>query len=179
MTSASTVYGQSLYELAKEEGISEEILQEMQTVGTLLKENPKYITLLLEPSIRKKQRLALLDEAFGGQVHQYLLNFLKILVENGVLRSFSSELTAFRELYNRDHGIEQARVTSAVPLSEDQLDALTARLQAMSGKTIELVTKVDPSLIGGMRVELEGKLYDGSVSGRLTELRRKVDQIVL
>ena len=96
MTSASTVYGQSLYELAKEEGISEEILQEMQTVGTLLKENPKYITLLLEPSIRKKQRLALLDEAFGGQVHQYLLNFLKILVENGVLRSFSSELTAFR-----------------------------------------------------------------------------------
>lgn len=179
MTAASTVYGQSLYQLAKEEGIDEEILHQMQTVGAILKENPDYITLLLEPSIKKRQRLALLDEAFGGQVHPYLLNFLKILLENGVLRSYSSDLACFKELYDRDHGIEQARVTSAAALSTEQLEALKERLQAMSGKTIELITKVDPSLIGGMRVELEGKLYDGSVAGRLTELRRKVDQIVL
>ena len=82
LSNASTVYGQSLYMLAKEENIEEELLKQMTAVDSIFKENPDYITLLSEPSLKKKLRLSLVDEAFAGQVHPYLLNFMKILLEN-------------------------------------------------------------------------------------------------
>ena len=179
MTTASSVYGQSLYQLAKEEQISEEILQQLDMVDSLLKENPDYIKLLSEPSVKKKLRLSLLDEAFGGRVHPYILNFLKILLENGALRTFSSDRNTFKALYNEDNGIASATVTSAVALSTEQLSALKESLEKQSGKTIELTAKTDPSLIGGLKVEFEGRLLDGTVAGRLSEIRKRVDQIVL
>ncbi len=79
--------------------------------------------LLTEPSIPKKQRLALLDEAFGSDMQPYLLNFLKILVENGMVRDFGGCCRRYTALYNADRGIAQAEVTSAVPLSGQQLEA--------------------------------------------------------
>ena len=80
----SDLYGQSLYDLASSENLADDILCQMQTVRKLFTENPDYVRLLTEPSIPKKQRLALLDEAFGSDMQPYLLNFLKILVENGI-----------------------------------------------------------------------------------------------
>ena len=122
----------------------------------LFTENPDYVRLLTEPSIPKKQRLALLDEAFGSDMQPYLLNFLKILVENGMVRDFGGCCRRYTALYNADRGIAQAEVTSAVPLSGQQLEVL-----------------------GGLRVSLEGKLLDGTVKGRLDDLRRKVSETVM
>ena len=114
MTTATSLYGQSLYDLAAEEGLSEEILKQMEAVNVIFKENPDYITLLLEPSIPRRERLGLLEEAFRDQLHPYLQNFLMILLENNLLRGFGSCCRTFRESYNKDHGIEEATVTSAV-----------------------------------------------------------------
>ena len=100
MTTATSVYGQSLYDLAAEEGLSEEILKQMEAVQAIFKENPDYITLLLEPSIPRRERLGLLEEAFKGQVHPYLQNFLMILLENSLLRGFSACCRTYRESYN-------------------------------------------------------------------------------
>ena len=76
MTTPTSLYGQSLYDLAAEEGLSEEIMNEMEAVNAIFKENPDYITLLLEPSIPRRERLGMVEEAFKGQIHPYLLNFL-------------------------------------------------------------------------------------------------------
>ena len=84
MTTATSLYGQSLYDLAAEEGLSEEILMQMEAVEKIFAENPDYITLLLEPSIPRRERLGLLEEAFKDQLHPYLLNFLMILLENNL-----------------------------------------------------------------------------------------------
>ena len=84
MTTATSLYGQSLYDLAAEEGLSEEILKEMGAVDSIFRENPDYITLLLEPSIPRRERLGLLEEAFKDQLHPYLMNFLMILLENNL-----------------------------------------------------------------------------------------------
>ena len=89
MNQSSALYGKSFYDLAKEENITKEVLEEMELVKALFKENPDYIRLLLEPSIPKKERLSLLDQAFSGELQPYLLNFLKVLLEKGLLRSYS------------------------------------------------------------------------------------------
>ncbi len=179
MMKDSDLYGQSLYDLASSENLADDILCQMQTVRKLFTENPDYVRLLTEPSIPKKQRLALLDEAFGSDMQPYLLNFLKILVENGMVRDFGGCCRRYTALYNADRGIAQAEVTSAVPLSGQQLERLRAKLEEISGKKIQLQPKVDPSVLGGLRVSLEGKLLDGTVKGRLDDLRRKVSETVM
>ena len=179
MTTATSLYGQSLYDLAAEEGLSKEIMNEMEAVEAIFKENPDYITLLLEPSIPRRERLGLLGEAFKDQLHPYLMNFLMILLENNLLRGFGSCCRTFRTAYNKDNGIAEATVTSAVALSEAQADALRSKREAMSGKTVHLRQKVDSGVLGGLRVEIEGKLLDGTVMGRLADLRKKVSETVL
>ena len=179
MTTAWGLYGQSLYDLAVEEKADDQIMEELDAVRGIFAENPDYITLLCEPSIPVKNRTQLLDEAFGGQIHPYLLNFLKILVEKGMLRGFSTCCKSFRSSYNKDHNISEATVISAVPLTREQAGALQKKLEKISGKKVLLSRKVDAKVLGGLRVELDGKLFDGTVGGRLDELRRRVTETVL
>ena len=120
MNKASSLYGKSLYDLAKEEHLEKEILEEMSCVKTLLEENPEYYSLLAEPSIPKKERLSLLDQAFATELQPYLLNFLKLLLEKGLVRGFKESYKTYKALYQEDQGIAEALVTSAVPLQEEQ-----------------------------------------------------------
>ena len=70
-------------------------------------------------------------------------------------------------------------MTSAVPLKESSFEQLKKKLEGMTGKKILLRQKVDPDVLGGIKVELEDRLYDGTVKGRLKELERKLDETVL
>ena len=179
MSKAGDLYGQSLYDLAAEENLTEKILGEMETVRGILRENPDYITLLSEPSVPKNERLTLVDQAFDGSLEAYHLNFIKILIEKGLLREYSACYKRFRKSYNEAHGIADALVTTAVKLSDAQLSQLREKLEKISGKKVVLEQKTDPDILGGVRVDLEGQLFDGSVKGRLSELRRKVDETVI
>ena len=179
MTTAARLYGQSLYDLAAQEGLTDEILYEMETVDAIFQENPDYIALLLEPSVKRKERLGLVEEAFRDQIHPYLMNFLMILIEKSLLRGFHACCRTFREAYNKDNGIAEATVTSAVALTEAQVKSLKSKLEAISGKTVILRQKVDSSVLGGLRVEIGGRLLDGTVMGRLADLRKKVSETVL
>lgn len=179
MIDTAGIYGKSLYDLAAEENLTEEILPQMEAVKGLFDENPDYIRLLQEPSIHKAERLSLLDEAFGGSLHPYLLNFLKILLEKDLLRQYSACLRRYRDLYNKDHGITDAVVTSAVALSDEQVQKLKARLESMSGKKVIMHQKINPDILGGLKVEIDGKELDGTVKGRLSDIRRKVNETVM
>lgn len=179
MSKAGDLYGQSLYDLAAEESLSDDILGEMETVRGIFKENPDYVTLLSEPSVPKHERLQLVDEAFGQSLTAYHLNFIKILIEKGLLREYSACYKRFRKSYNEDHDIVDATVTTAVTLSDAQLSQLIEKLEKISGKKVLLQQKTDPDILGGVRVDLEGQLFDGSVKGRLSELRRRVDETVI
>ena len=179
MTETAKMYGGSLYDLAAEEGLETRILGELDEVQKLLKANPDYLRLLSTPSIPKKERCGLLDEALRGQVHLYVLNFLKILCEKGTLRELSGCARAYRLRYNQAHGILEATATSAVPMTAQQTQALHAKLEKLTGKTIDLKTKVDPDVLGGIRLDMEGTELDGTVQNRLAALRRDIASVTL
>ena len=75
MTQAARVYGGSLYDLATEEKLDGQIMEQMNEIRQIFRENPGYLKLLGEPAIPQEERIKLLDEAFGGQVEPYLLIF--------------------------------------------------------------------------------------------------------
>ena len=179
MNRAGTVYGQSLYALAQEEGLEESILQELQMLEACFENQPDYLKLLSTHELSKEERTALLDESFRGKVHIYVLNFLKLLTEKGYIRQFASCLRAFREQYNLDRDILEVRVVSAVALTQEQKQRLTAKLTAMTGKTIALICREDPAVLGGIRLSYDGKQVDGTVQGRLEVMGRMLKNTVL
>ncbi len=171
MTKTAKTYGDALYQLAREEGCAALLLEELEAVDGILRQNPQYQRLTSLPALGKEERCALLDEAFGGRVHPYLLNFLKILSEKGKVKEFSGCVQAFREQYDEDNGILAVLVRSAVPLTDGQRQRLTQRLGETTGKTIRLSERVDPALLGGLRLEADGQSLDGTVAGRLQRMR--------
>lgn len=172
MTELEKTYGDALYQLALEEHLEGQLLEEMNGVCALLRESPEYLRLIGSRALAKAERLALLDEAFGGRVHPYLLNFMKILCERGAFERIAGCKDAFVMAYNERHGIVPARVVSATPLSADQEKRLIEALEKKTGKTILLQKQVDASLVGGMRVEMDGKRYDNTVASKMEHLRR-------
>ena len=96
-----------------------------------------------------------------------MLNFLKILCERGALHEFEGCVSAFTALYNQAHGIVEASVTTGVPLEAEQRTRLIDKLSAMTGKRIVLSEKVDPGVMGGVLLEMNGKRYDNTLRHRL------------
>ncbi len=95
-----------------------------------------------------------------------MLNFLKILCEKGTLRELSGCARAYRVRYNQAHGILEATATTAS--AHDGAQAEPAREAGkLTGKTIDLKTKVDPEVLGGIRLDIEGTELDGTVQNRL------------
>ncbi len=170
MTGAGVTYGGSLYDLAVEESIGRDLLDELTEIDRIFKENPDYLKLLDEPSLPRTERCGLIDQAFTGS-HLYVKNFLKLLCEEGLLREFSGCVREFRRRWNEDNGILNATATCAAPLSDEQRQKLVDQLKGMTGHPIELTVKVDPGCIGGMRLDLAGKRFDGTIRQRLERIR--------
>ena len=172
MTGAEKEYGTALYELCAEENCDREVLEQLDMVRDLFREESKYPRILQDPALPKRERLGMLDEAFRDSVHPYLLNFLKILCEKSALGILPGCGAQFRDLYNEAHGLLPVTATSAVALTEEQKQGLIEKLSRLTGKTILLDNRVDESLMGGVKVKFDGKELDGSVAGRLEALRR-------
>ena len=179
MTEFARAYGGALYELALEEGLTAQLMSQLDVCADILARTPEYMRLLSAPSLTKETRRQAVDESFGSQVHPYLAGFLKLLVDRGGLRQFPGCVRAFRERYNQDNGILEVTVTTAVELSEPACRKLLAKLTDMFGKTILLKKQVDPAVLGGVRLECAGRRYDGTVADRLARIQRGLQETVL
>ena len=182
MTKTAIIYGDALYELFKDEGEKNRtgrVLGEMEQIQQLLDENPDYLRLLSTASLSKEERCRLLDEALRGRVEPYLLNFLKILCEQGHLRELGGCAREFRLRYNEDQGILAVTAVTAMPLEQALQEKLIKKLKQTTGKQIDLHCKVDPRVLGGIRLEMDGKQLDGTVKNSFDQLRRQLNDTVL
>ncbi len=171
MTGLAREYGDGLYELAREEQLLPQLHQELLEIRDLLMQQPDFIRLLCSRAIERDARLRVVEETFGAQAHPYVRNFMKLLVEKERFDTFLDCCQWFHQRYNDEFNIVEANVISAVPLSEEERAALTKKLEEISGRTVCLISAVDPSVIGGIRVEMEGKRYDNTIQNRLGRLR--------
>ncbi|MDO5400897.1 MAG: ATP synthase F1 subunit delta [Eubacteriales bacterium] len=179
MTEVGSIYGQSMYALALEEGVTDAVRQQLHTLQQAFHQEPAFIRLLCTPSLPKAERCKILDDSFRGSVHPYLLNFLKILTEKGYMRYFSDCCDAYTALYDRDNGIIRVTAVTAVALSQAQSDKLTGKLASVTGKKIALRNRIDPAVLGGIRLDYDGQRLDDTVSHRLDAVRELLNKTVL
>ncbi|MBO7252081.1 MAG: ATP synthase F1 subunit delta [Oscillospiraceae bacterium] len=179
MTEVGSVYGESLYELAKEETLTKLIGEQLSALQEAFLQEPDFIRLLSSPNLTKAERCQILDDSFRSKVHLYVLNFLKILTEKNYIRYFSDCCDAYAARYNQDNGILIVTAVTAVALSPSQTEKLTQKLTRITGKEIALKNRIDSTVLGGMRLDYDGQRLDDTVSHRMDAIRDLLEKTVL
>ena len=178
-TEVQREYGGALWMLASDEGLADAVLEDVRALQSVLADEPEYLRLICAPNILLEERLQLLDDAFRGRVHPYVLNFMKLLAERRHFAFLPDCLAEYCRRYDEANNIENVTVVSAVPLTRAQKDALGRKLSERLQKNVRLAARVDPSLVGGVRVETENAAIDGSVRQRIVDIRAALQQTVL
>ena len=179
MTEVGNVYGESLYTLAREENLSEQIGVELTALRGGFRQEPEFIRLLSSPSLTKVERCQILDDSFRGKVHPYVLNFLKILTEKGYMRHFGDCCKAYTAHFDQDNGIVRVTAVTAVALTDSQSARLTEKLSRSTGKQVILHNRVEPGVLGGVRLDYDGQRLDDTVSHHLDAVRELLSKTVL
>lgn len=159
--------------------MTEQFLNEMNAVRSLLKENQEYTALLDAPTIETNERVSLVHQAFAQQVSVYVLNFMKVLTEKRRMYLFEKCLEAFTARYNEEHNIVAVQAITSAPLSAPLLQSLKAKTESALGKTVILENVVDASCLGGVILRYENKQIDGSVRARLETIRKQLTSVVI
>ncbi len=176
MIATGNNYAEALFMLSREENRLEVFSESLERVACAFNENPDYIRFLQSPSIPKAERISALEEAFGGRIDRHILSFLQLLCEHGKIADFDECHEEFERLKKWAENTATAKVLSAVELSELQKASLKAALEKRTGKTVVLETAVDSSLLGGLVVEIDGKLLDGSIKRNLSDIKEVISR---
>jgi F-type H+-transporting ATPase subunit delta len=169
--SAVSTYAGALFEAARERGELEEVLSDLGEFVAALHDSQELRLFYYGGQVPERQKRRAIDGLTEG-MNTSTTNFLKVLVDNGREEILEEVLGRYEQLVKEHLGRIEVEVTTAVELSEEQLDGLRERLaRVLEGREVILETDVDPDLIGGAVFRFGGRLMDGSVRGRLESLR--------
>lgn len=164
-------YGTALFMLACEEGDKKGYAAALETVRSTFLEYPQYAELLASPGIPLKERLAVIDGAFSDALPEHVLSYLKLLCEKGRMPFFMESVEEYNALLSASEHISSARITSAVELTDEEKQKLIKKLESMEKGSVRAEYFVDGSILGGLIVEIDGKIMDGSLRHRLHDVK--------
>lgn len=170
-------YARALVEVAAQAGTLQEVREGLSTFVELLRSTPELSAFFRNPAVLlkdKKQVLDALAERIGLGV--LLKGFLAFILERGELSKLPLICRAYEELSDERLNRVKVIVTSAVPLDGGERRRLQERLVHVAGRTVYLEEKIDPSLLGGLKVQLKSTVYDGSIRAHLARIRAQLLQ---
>lgn len=171
MSQIAREYAEALFALASESGAEKEIMSSLDNVSKMLEGYPDYKELLSSPAIPVGERAELIDRAFRGKIPEHTVSFMQLLCEKGRMVEFPQCTEEYRKLLEAKNAVAEAIVTSALPLSAEELSALKTKLEKISGRIVSVVCRVDAEILGGLIVEMDGRIMDGSLRHRLRDLK--------
>ena len=174
--SLARVYSRSILELAEEQGQAEAVLDELQELVKYLDRNPEFEQFLGSPLVEAEDRGRTVEKALRGRASDLLVDSLQVVNRKGRLGLLRAIAEGYRIEFRDLRGIADAHVRTAVPLSEAMRIRVRESVARFTGKQPFLIEKVDPSLIGGIVIEVGGQKIDGSVSSRLRELGQSLER---
>jgi F-type H+-transporting ATPase subunit delta len=164
-------YAEAAFQLAERDGSIETWRREL--VAAAAEAEGQLMPVLANPALPLEERLKAAAGVFAG-LSQPVRNLILLLVRRHRIEQLPRVAAEFVRLDDRRQGIIHATATSAAPLTDLEVRALTARLEQMTGGRIALDTDVDERLLGGLVVRVGDRLIDGSVRGRLERLRQQL-----
>lgn len=167
-------YAQAIFDLASEGGKTTDVGRDLRTVCDAMREENSVYRFFVAPVIDRTEKTRVLLEAFSGKIEEIALHALLLLVRKHRERLLSEIVRQYGFLERSARGEEPLIVTSARRLPRKELDSLVERLSKTYGKRFEVEERIDPSLLGGVRIRMGDLAIDGTVAGRLNELSREL-----
>jgi len=167
-------YAVALFELAKENQILPAVVDDIRGIQEVASANPGFRELMTSPKISSERKKSILKELFT-QANPLVLNTLYVLLDAKRLGELNDVAEEFILLANKAFGIAEAKVYSVRPLTDEEQRSLSAAFAAKIGKTaLRIENVVDPSLIGGLRLQVGNRIYDNSIRAKLDRLKRQM-----
>jgi F-type H+-transporting ATPase subunit delta len=164
-------YASALFELARDEKQIESVGDSLAILRAALKESADFRYLVTSPLVRRDDaRNAIAAVAGSLEIDAITAKFLGVLAGNGRLSQLGAIIRAFNSLSARYRGETTAEVTSAHPLSDDQVAALRAKLKEQLRQDVSIDLTVDPAILGGLIVKVGSRQIDGSIRTKLNML---------
>lgn len=164
-------YAQALMSLAQSQDLTNRFGEDVSGLLNVLKESDEFKNFLASPVYKPDQKKALLQQLLAEQVHPLTLNFLKLLVDHRRIPVLQDICLQYQDLLRKLNQAVLAEVTSAVELSDDQKQSVREKVMTMTNaRQVDLDTKVDPDLIGGVIIKVGSQIIDASLRGQLRRI---------
>ena len=173
MEELAQVYSRSLFQVAKEHGVLDEIHDQLGIWADALAGNRELQLFFFSPRFTSAEKKDAIRKIIDGGDERFL-NFLELLAERHRLPVSFRIRWAFDALWREENKLLSVEVTSAVELDESIVKSIGDRIQERTGRKIELTSTVDPDIIGGLVLRVGNRILDASVHGRLERLRRQL-----
>jgi F-type H+-transporting ATPase subunit delta len=165
-------YGSALYELADESGAIDTVAADLNALQAMVEASDDFRRFIKSPIIsRTEQVKGIAAVGEKAQLSALTRQFLGLVATNRRLSVLPAMVKSFREILAARRGQATAEVTSAAPLSESQIGALAATLGKTVGRNVDVVTKIDPSILGGLIVRIGSRMVDSSIKSKLQRLK--------
>jgi ATP synthase F1 delta subunit len=142
----------------------------MEGVAELLADRPELVDFFGSPVVDDAARAQVIEKVFRGRASDLLTDALQVIHRKGRLGALPAIAEAYRREHRERRGLVEATVRTAVPLPPALRERLVAEVGRLSGKTGELLERVDPGILGGLVVEFAGEKIDASIASRLSGL---------
>ena len=174
MTEISKEYAAALFMLACEKNQKNEYGDALESVKNALKDEPDYFEFLSSPGIPVKDRTESIRTVFGEIVPEDVLSFVQLVCEKGRMKCFYEAVEDYSSLLAQSNLVKNVKVTSAVSLTEAEKEKLQKKLETVYKSNVEIEYLIDASLVGGVIMEVDGKILDGSVKSRLRDIKEVI-----
>jgi len=165
-------YAEALFEASKDIDKIEEVYEELKLLREVFNKEVSLLQILGHPKISKNEKKELINNIFEKNLSQEVLNFLYILIDKKREGNILEIIDVYEDMYYNYKGILRVVAVTAVPMKEASKEKLKETLNEKLKKEILISNKVDESIIGGVRLEIEGKLIDGTIKGKLEAMAR-------
>jgi F-type H+-transporting ATPase subunit delta len=169
------VYARALFEVAKEHDLLDDIREQLAMFADALSDNRDLMTFFFSPYFSTEEKKDGLRRAVEGAEPAFM-NFLEALLERHRMPAIFRIRARYQKLWDEENKLLPVEITSAIELDKSIARNIGERIGEQTGRKVELSSKVDPEILGGIVLRVGNSVLDASIRTRLNQLRKQVAQ---
>lgn len=170
MNQIAQTYAEALFSLGLEEKKLTKLQDEGKALSEIIHDNEDFLLLIDSRFMSREERQDIASKILKD-FDEDIVNFVKVLIANNRTNYIKDVLEAFNSLCNEYKGVKEGLIYSAFPLNKENINKIKNKISQIEGMDVELISRIDPSLIGGVKVVINSHVYDGSIKNQLEKMQ--------
>lgn len=173
-TTVSLQYAKAIFDLAKEENLVDEYAAYLEMAGKIFIDDTNTFKTFQHPSVSNEERIEIIDKCLKDYVTSTFLNYVKVLVENNRLVEIKDIYESYQSLLDEHHHQCNATIYMMFDPDDEEKKFLISTLEKKYNKKVNLTIKLDQTLVGGMKIIVDGKVMDATIKNQMLDLKNEL-----